>query len=116
MTWRDWSTACSPKPAEQAAFELAEELGHLSLALDQAAAYIADRTALTCRSNLCWWTGHSNHPRRLLSAAGEWPDGYQQTVTTTWSVSIDLADHCKPVGLARPLVEIASVLDPQRHP
>src|SRR5262249_38527000 len=44
------------------------------------------------------------------------PDQYQQTVGTTWSLSIEVADGLYPIGVARPLMELAAVLDPNGTP
>ena len=100
----------SPAQANGAA-ELAEKLGHLPLALAQAAAYVADRTTLTCSAYLHRWTDHRNTLSAVLPRRGELPDQYKETLATTWSLSIDLADSLDPIGLARPLLEMASLLD-----
>lgn len=84
--------------------ELAAELGYLPLALAQATAYALDRV-LTCREYLARFTDR----QRSLGS-------HQETVATTWSMSIELADSLEPVGLARPLLEIASLLDPNGIP
>lgn len=84
--------------------ELAAELGYLPLALGQATAYALDRV-LTCREYLARFADR----RRSLRS-------HQQTVATTWSMSIELADSLDPVGLAGPLLEIASLLDPNGIP
>lgn len=84
--------------------ELAAELGFLPLALAQAAAYALDRV-LTCREYLARFTDR----QRSLGS-------HQETVATTWSMSIELADSLEPVGLARPLLEFASLLDPNGIP
>ncbi|MEV4142647.1 tetratricopeptide repeat protein [Amycolatopsis sp. NPDC049691] len=84
--------------------ELAAELGFLPLALAQATAYALDRV-LTCREYLARFTD-----RQRSSGS------HQQTVATTWSMSIELADSLEPAGLARPLLEIAALLDPNGIP
>nr|WP_146060503.1 NB-ARC domain-containing protein [Amycolatopsis sp. CA-128772] len=84
--------------------DLATELGRLPLALAQATAYALDRE-LTCREYLARFTDR----QRALGS-------HQQTVATTWSMSIELADSLEPAGLARPLLEIASLLDPNGIP
>lgn len=86
---------------------LAQDLGHLPLALDQASAYIID-------------SGDSvNHYRRRLAdrtttlaalTPGTLPDD-QVPLAAAWSLSIDRADTLSPVGLARPILQMASVLD-----
>ncbi|MCR6482693.1 tetratricopeptide repeat protein [Amycolatopsis sp. OK19-0408] len=84
--------------------ELAAELGFLPLALAQASAYALDRV-LSCREYLARFTDR----QRSLGS-------HQETVATTWSISIELADSLDPVGLARPLLEIAALLDPNGIP
>ncbi|MQY07234.1 tetratricopeptide repeat protein [Actinomadura macrotermitis] len=87
---------------------LAEELGFLPLALAQATAYInnADITCATYRRRIA---------SRLLAHAvpGEdyLPDGHQRVVTATWELSVEHADQAAPTGLARPVLELISVLD-----
>ncbi|MFD0883955.1 tetratricopeptide repeat protein, partial [Streptosporangium algeriense] len=39
------------------------------------------------------------------------PDDHRVIVAATWALSIDRADRTRPAGLARPLLEVASVLD-----
>ena len=95
--------------------ELAHDLGYLPLALAQAAAYILDRGArMTCgryRQRL------ADQRRRLSDLApAALPDQHQVTVAATWSMSIDRADQLVPVGVARPLLELAALLDPNGIP
>ncbi|MEV6605700.1 NB-ARC domain-containing protein [Kutzneria sp. NPDC051319] len=95
------------------AADLAYDLGHLPLALSQAAAYILDRD-LTCadyRTRLA--------ERRLTDLVPEpsaRPDDYRNAVTETWSLSIELADRLRPEGLAGSLLRIAALLDPNGIP
>jgi hypothetical protein len=44
------------------------------------------------------------------------PDEQQATVAATWSLSVDLVDQLHPVGVARPLLEVAALLDPNGIP
>ncbi|WNV83927.1 FxSxx-COOH system tetratricopeptide repeat protein [Umezawaea sp. Da 62-37] len=119
-------------PAESAAFlagrlaerpaqavgapELAEELGHLPLALAQAAAHMADRIALTCASYRQRWLGRHRELPGARAGGAKNPDDHHATMATTTSLSADLADSLHPVGLARPLLELASVLDANGFP
>src|SRR6185436_12316210 len=91
--------------------ELAAEVGHLPLALAQVAAYMIDRD-LSCRE---YCTRLKDRLRKLadvLPTRGELPDDHGDTVAATWSLSIELADRLAPRSLARPLLTIASLLDP----
>ncbi len=90
---------------------LAAELGQLPLALSQAVAYVLDQ-GITCAQ---YAARLDRRPlRELLPEA--LPDDYAATVATTWSVSIALADGRAPAGLARPLLELAALLDPNGVP
>jgi hypothetical protein len=90
---------------------LAADLGHLPLALAQAATYIADQ-GLTC-ADYRWRLGQ----RKLAQLApNALPDDYRATVSVTFSLSIDLADTLEPVGLARPIAELAALRDPNASP
>ncbi|WP_123743312.1 tetratricopeptide repeat protein [Saccharothrix texasensis] len=94
---------------------LADDLGHLPLALAQAAAFIADKPLLTAadyRERLA----DRRALAQVLPAEGELPDEHRATVAATWSLSIDRADALRPEGLARPLLEIISLLDPAGTP
>jgi hypothetical protein len=93
------------------AAELAEDLGYLPLALAHAAAYMRDLdlTYDDYRRRL------SDGSRRLAELFPEKDTlafvGHQETVATTWSISIEAANTARPAGLARPLLELASFLD-----
>ncbi|MFJ6673383.1 tetratricopeptide repeat protein [Actinosynnema sp. NPDC091369] len=94
---------------------LAEELGCLPLALGQAAAVIADQPLLTIaayRESLA----HRHRALVELTSSEDVSPEHQATVAATWSLSIERADRsgdpARPGrGLARPLLEIASLLD-----
>ncbi len=88
---------------------LAAELGHLPVALAQACAYITERQ-VTCAEYLHWFaTRRDTTPRRL-------PDQYETTIDTCWSLSIELANRLSRVGSARPLLELAALLDSSGFP
>ncbi|MBP2330602.1 hypothetical protein JOF56_010987 [Kibdelosporangium banguiense] len=91
---------------------LADDLGHLPLALAQAAAFIADKPLLTPATYRRRLADRRKGLAEVLPDDQSLPDDHQQTVAATWSLSIELANLLTPVGLARPLLEIASVLDP----
>ncbi|MGM1062337.1 tetratricopeptide repeat protein [Saccharothrix sp. Mg75] len=90
------------------AAELARELGHVPLALAQAAAYLGERH-LSCARYL---TELSGFPR----TAGGPVRAEPAPVAATCALSLDLAAKSAPVGVARPLLEITSVLDPTSIP
>ncbi|MEU4240741.1 tetratricopeptide repeat protein [Actinoplanes sp. NPDC026619] len=93
------------------AAELADDLGHLPLALAQAAAYMLDRQ-LDC----------AGYRRRLAARAMAavlpevLPDDQSRPLSQTWTLSMELADTLAPRGLARPMFELVSVLDPNAVP
>jgi hypothetical protein len=95
--------------------DLAADLGYLPLALAQAVAYILDRgSRMTCaryRQRL------ADQRRRLADLAPHaLPDQHRDAVAATWSLSIDRADQLVPAGLARPVLELAALLDPNGIP
>ncbi|WP_199440523.1 NB-ARC domain-containing protein [Umezawaea beigongshangensis] len=94
---------------------LAEDLGHLPLALAQAAAHVADRL-LTCADYRERLADRRRSLVDLLPEDDALPDEHTASVAATWSMSVELADAMRPVGLARPLLELASVLDPNGVP
>jgi hypothetical protein len=94
---------------------LAADLGFLPLALSQAAAYILDRgPTMTCD---CYRRLLADRRRQLADLApAALPDAYQSTVAATWSLSIERADRQAPAGLARLIIEMAALLDPNGIP
>jgi hypothetical protein len=94
---------------------LADDLGHLPVALAQAAAYIVDRN-LSCVDYRKRWADRRRTLPSLLPDAEGLPDEHRETVAATWSLSIERADLLPPVGVARPLLELASLLDPNGIP
>ena len=92
---------------------VAAALGMLPLALAQAAAYIrnADITIGRYLDLLA-----SRLLRDVMPEPGHLTDDHPQIVTATWELSIDQASQARPAGLARPLLQLASVLDPAGIP
>ncbi|MFF7074513.1 tetratricopeptide repeat protein [Streptomyces pseudovenezuelae] len=87
---------------------LADDLGHLPLALAQAAAYLidSDETAATYRDLL------ADRATRLSDLAPDTlPDEQATALAAAWSLSIDRADTLRPAGLARPMLHLAALLD-----
>ncbi|WP_107486301.1 tetratricopeptide repeat protein, partial [Streptomyces sp. 13-12-16] len=95
------------EPADQLA-ALAADLGHLPLALAQAAAYLIDsgKTAATYRDLL------ADRATTLADLTPDaLPDEQATALAAAWSLSIDRADTLRPAGLARPMLHLASLLD-----
>jgi hypothetical protein len=99
------------------AAELAADLGYLPLALAQAAAFVLDHAdpGETCAR---YRTRLADRRRALaeLFPDDAGADDYQTTVAATWSISVDAADKLQPRGVARPLLQVLSVLDPHGIP
>ncbi|MGW2425567.1 tetratricopeptide repeat protein [Streptomyces sp. NPDC001709] len=92
---------------------LATDLGHLPLALAQAAAYIidADISCADYRRLL------ADRRRKLADLLPEvLPPDQATTVAATWSLSIERADRLRTAGLARPMLQLAAMLDPNGIP
>lgn len=87
---------------------LAEDLGHLPLALSQAAAYVTDQ-ALDVAAYRSLLSDRALTPS--LPGPGALPDDQRGPLTATWTLSVDLADRQDPAGVARPLLALASMLD-----
>jgi hypothetical protein len=100
------------QPSEQVE-ALAAELGFLPLALAQAAAYIANEDIDVQRYQdlLAARLLHEVVPEE-----GDLTDDHQRIISATWELSIDQADAARPAGLARPVLQLASMLDPAGIP
>jgi hypothetical protein len=96
------------------AAELAEYVGHLPLALAQAAAMIAF-DGITCAEYRALLADRSRTLRALFPP-GAPADEYAQTVASAWSLAIERANRLDPVGLAGPVLELAAILDPNGAP
>ncbi|MEV4143629.1 FxSxx-COOH system tetratricopeptide repeat protein [Amycolatopsis sp. NPDC049691] len=94
----------------------AEDLGRLPLALSQAVAFLHDKPLLTVASYRRRLADRRYTLADVLPSSAELPDQYAATVDATWSLSIERADRLRPRGLARPLLEVASLLDPHGSP
>ncbi|UOX89255.1 FxSxx-COOH system tetratricopeptide repeat protein [Amycolatopsis sp. FBCC-B4732] len=99
----------------EGAAELAVELGCLPLALAQAAGYMMDR-GLSCADYRARWTSQRRNLASLLPEPDGLPDEHRATVATTWLLSVEQADQLQPTGVARLLLDVASVLDPNGIP
>lgn len=94
---------------------LAADLGYLPLALAQAAAYLVD-VGLNCASYRARLADRRHTLPELVPDDSGLPDDHRTTVAATWSLSIEAADRLRPVGLSRPMLELASALDPNGIP
>ncbi|GGZ21329.1 hypothetical protein GCM10010300_76320 [Streptomyces olivaceoviridis] len=92
---------------------LADDLGELPLALSQAAAYLID-AGVSCQA----YRGLlADRARSLADAAPDvLPDDQTHAVAAAWSLSLDRADTLRPAGLARPVLQLASAMDPSGFP
>jgi tetratricopeptide (TPR) repeat protein len=98
-------------PVQAAA--LAERLGYLPLALSHAAAYmLAERVG--CGEYLDRYTSGAARLDELMP--GDPDSDTTVAIATTLLLALDAAEASKPVGLARPALELASVFDAAGHP
>ncbi|WP_307835457.1 FxSxx-COOH system tetratricopeptide repeat protein [Streptomyces adelaidensis] len=87
---------------------LAKDLGYLPLALAQAAAYLID----TGESVADYRELLADRTTTLADASPDaLPDDQALPLAAAWSLSIDRADTLRPVGLARPMLQLTSLLD-----
>ncbi|MEU0878431.1 NB-ARC domain-containing protein [Lentzea sp. NPDC005914] len=96
-----------------AAGELVRDLGCLPLALAQAGAYLLDNQ-LSCAGYRVLFA--RRRLAKVLPQGDGLPDEHQTTVAATWSLSVEQADSMAPEGIARPLLNIASVLSANGTP
>ncbi|MFE4637636.1 tetratricopeptide repeat protein [Streptomyces sp. NPDC056773] len=94
---------------------LAEDLGHLPLALSQAAAYLTD-TELSAAAYRTRLSDRARQLADLLPEPGSLPDDQSTPAAAAWSLSVERADELRPAGLARPMLELAAMLDPNGIP
>ncbi|MFJ8936456.1 tetratricopeptide repeat protein, partial [Streptomyces sp. NPDC102365] len=94
---------------------LAAELAYLPLALSQAAAYLADQGM----SVAAYRRVLADRTHTLAEAVPEpdvLPDDQTLTLAAVWSLSVEHADKLRPEGLARLMLHLTSVLDPNGIP
>ncbi|WP_312866169.1 tetratricopeptide repeat-containing protein [Streptomyces boluensis] len=94
--------------------DLAAALGCLPLALGHAAAYMLNQD-LTCARYLALFNDSTRPLEQLLPEEAD-AEGYGRQIATTLLLSLDVAQHTEPVGLARPALRLAALLDPAGHP
>ena len=109
---RSLSACGRHEPVEQLA-ALGRDLGYLPLALAQAVAYLID-TGLDCAA---YRDLLADRATKLTDAAPDvLPDEQAAPVAAAWSLSIDRADTLRPAGIARPMLQLAAMLDPNGIP
>jgi tetratricopeptide (TPR) repeat protein len=106
---KDGATASADERA--AARELAETLGGLALALEQAGAYVFARPRYTLRR---YAEEYRAETLRLLGKAKPKTGDYQETVLTTWSVSFRAA--AGESGAAAEILRVSAFLAPDLIP
>ena len=94
---------------------LAADLGYLPLALAQAAAYLTDLDLDCARYRERLADRRRTLPDLVPDDSGL-PDDHRTALAATWSLSIEQADRLRPAGLSRPMLELASMLDPNGIP
>ena len=94
---------------------VAADLGLLPLALGHAAAYMIDQD-LACTDYRRRFAERHRRLAALFPNENGLFEGTTATVATTWGLSIEVANRSTPLGLARPLLALASVLDPNGIP
>lgn len=100
---------------EQQLAHLAVDLGHLPLALSQATAYLID-TDLDCASYRRLLADQTSRLADLLPEPGALPDDQSVSTAAAWLMAIDRADQLRPARLARPMLQLAAMLDPNGIP
>ncbi|MET9450875.1 tetratricopeptide repeat protein [Streptomyces cinerochromogenes] len=99
---------------DDAVGDLAAALGWLPLALGHAAAYMLNQD-LACARYLALFKDNTRPLAQLLPQEAD-AEGYGRQIATTLLLSLDVAQHTEPVGLARPALRLAALLDPAGHP
>ncbi|MGY5088025.1 tetratricopeptide repeat protein, partial [Streptomyces sp. 900105755] len=94
--------------------DLADELGDLPLALGHAAAYLIN-TRRTMPDYLTLLRDTSSRLGDLLPPSAD-TEGYGRPVTASLLLSLDAVDKADTTHLARPLLHLASLMDPLGHP
>ncbi|MER6843111.1 tetratricopeptide repeat protein [Streptomyces platensis] len=94
--------------------EVASELGHLPLALGHAAAYVINKRP-TMADYLTLLRDTRSRLGDLLPASAD-TEGYGQPVTASLLLSLGAVEEADTSRLARPLLHLASLMDPLGHP
>ncbi|MFF3787459.1 SAV_2336 N-terminal domain-related protein, partial [Streptomyces sp. NPDC001933] len=112
------TTTLTPHRRHESANELtalAADLGHLPLALALAAAYLID-TGIDCATYRQLLTDRARTLTDVLPEPDALPDAHATTTAAAWSLSIERANRLRPAGLASPMLQLTSILDPNGIP
>ncbi|HEX8001124.1 MAG TPA: tetratricopeptide repeat protein [Mycobacteriales bacterium] len=102
--------------ASAQAAELAGDLGHLPLALSQAAAVVLN-DGITCADYRRAFADRSRRLAELFDPdVAESGDEYPRPLAATWSLATERADALEPRGRAGPMLALVAHLDPNGVP
>ena len=94
---------------------LARDMGFLPVGLAQAMAYLID-TGLDCVQYRQRWADRRRTLPKLVPQPGSLPDDQSLALAAIWSLSVQRANTLEPVGLAGPMLDLISLLDPHGIP
>ncbi|MFD9115360.1 FxSxx-COOH system tetratricopeptide repeat protein [Streptomyces bottropensis] len=94
--------------------EIAAELGYLPLALGHAAAYLINKRRAMAEY-LTLLRNTNSRLDDLFPPSGD-TEGYGRPVTASLLLSLEATQESDTTGLARPLLHLASLMDPLGHP
>ncbi|WP_124289653.1 tetratricopeptide repeat protein [Streptomyces sp. ADI91-18] len=89
---------------------LADDLGHLPLALAQVAAYMGN-TGRSCREYRDRFVRRDAKLADLVPEEGEGLIEHRRPLSVAWSLSVEASDALRPQGAARPVMHVLSLLD-----
>lgn len=90
--------------------ELAGDLGYLPLALSQGVAFMLD-AGLDAAAYRRLLADGARNLAELLPEQQTLPDDQDAPMAAAWALSIDHANGLRPAGLARPMLQLAAMLD-----
>ncbi|MFE6918274.1 FxSxx-COOH system tetratricopeptide repeat protein [Streptomyces rubiginosohelvolus] len=93
--------------------QLADQLGHLPVALSHAAAYMVD-VNLASSAYLSLLRDRQMRLQDVLPDSSGLPE--HATLTATWALAMAQANRMRPAGLAGPTLQLASMLSPSGIP
>ncbi|MEV8090377.1 tetratricopeptide repeat protein [Streptomyces nigra] len=94
---------------------LAADLGYLPVALAQAGAYVTDASMPVAEYR--GLLADQTVPLAELAPEDDaLPDAYHLPMAKVWALSVDRADRLRPPGLARPMLQLISLLSPDGIP